>query len=259
LLNPFHHILQQFGIFPKLAFNSLKGIFPFIKNYLSFRVKVNRDSGFRMSRLLPNFHDRYGTAAEIPLHYFHQDILTAKKIFKACPEKHVDVGSRIDGFVSILAVFREVEVFDIRPLDLKISNVKFLQADLMSESFPYSDYCDSVSCLHAIEHFGLGRYGDNIDPDGHLKGLNNMYKILSRHGKFYFSTIIGPQRIEFDAHRVFSIEYLMNCFSGKYKIESFSYINDDNELFENAELDEKNILSNFGCLYGCGIFELTKL
>lgn len=259
MLNPFHHILQQFGIFPKLMFNSLKGIFPFIQNYFSFKEKIRNNPQFSITAVLPNFHDRYGTAAEIPLHYFHQDILAAKKIFKARPQKHVDIGSRIDGFISILASFREVEVFDIRPLDLKLSNVKFLQADLMNESFPFHDYCDSLSCLHAIEHFGLGRYGDKIDPDGHLKGLDNLYKILSRDGKFYFSTLIGPQRIEFDAHRVFSVEYLLKYFSCKYKVESFSYVNDNNELFENAELNDKNILSNFGCSYGCGIFELTKL
>jgi len=258
LLNPFHHIIQQFGFFPKFTLNSLRGIFPFIKNYFSFRKKNKSNSEFRIAAVLPNLHDRYGSAAEIPLHYFHQDILVAQKIFKADPKKHVDIGSRIDGFVSILASFRNVEVFDIRPFDLKIPNIKFVQADLMSEEFSFSNYSDSVSCLHAIEHFGLGRYGDKIDPDGHLKGLKNIYKILQPDGKFYFSSIIGRQRIEYDAHRVFSIEYLLKYFSDKFKIESFSYVNDENQLFENAELSERNIEKNFGCFYGCGIFELTK-
>jgi len=91
-----------------------------------------------------------------------------------------------------------------------------------------------------------------------LKGLKNIYKILQPDGKFYFSSIIGRQRIEYDAHRVFSIEYLLKYFSDKFKIESFSYVNDENQLFENAELSERNIEKNFGCFYGCGIFELTK-
>jgi hypothetical protein len=45
----------------------------------------------------------------------------------------------------------------------------------MQELTPYGStpdgYCDSLSCLHALEHFGLGRYGDPIDPRGHEKGI----------------------------------------------------------------------------------------
>ena len=251
-------MFQQFGLFPKLLLNSLKGIIPFFKNYFFFRKKNKKNAEFRITSLLPNFHDRYSQAAEIPLHYFHQDILVAQKIFKTNPHKHVDIGSRIDGFVSILASFRSVEVFDIRPFKLLNPNIKFIQADLMNDDFSFSNYTNSVSCLHAIEHFGLGRYGDKVDPNGHLKGLDNICKMLQPAGKFYFSTIIGPQRIEYDAHRVFSIEYLLKIFSGKYSVESFSYVNDKNELFNNGELSGINISTNFGCNYGCGIFELIK-
>ena len=258
MLNPYHHILQQFGFFPKLLLNSLKGIIPFFRNYFNFRKKNKKNHDFPISILLPNFHDRYSPAAEIPLHYFHQDILVAQKIFKSNPQKHVDIGSRIDGFVSILASFRDVEVLDIRPLELNNPNIKFVQADLMSSNFSFLNYSGSISCLHAAEHFGLGRYGDNVDPEGHLKGLDNIYRMLQPAGKFYFSTIIGPQRIEYDAHRVFSIGYLLKIFSGKYSIESFSYVNDKNELFKDAVLNEVNINTNFGCNYGCGIFELIK-
>jgi hypothetical protein len=69
--------------------------------------------------------------------------------------------------------------------------------------------CDSLSSLHAIEHFGLGRYGDPIDINGHLKAITNLHLMLKPKGKFYFSVPIGKQRIEFNAHRVFSIKYLI--------------------------------------------------
>ena len=38
---------------------------------------------------------------------------------------------------------------------------------------------DSISCLHAIEHFGLGRYGDPVDVLGHVKALDNIRKALT--------------------------------------------------------------------------------
>ena len=60
----------------------------------------------------------------------------------------------------------------------RIPNIIFRQVDFMREDQPLTDYCDSVSCLHALEHFGLGRYGDPVDPDGHLKGFRNLRRIV---------------------------------------------------------------------------------
>ena len=128
----------------------------------------------------------------------------------------------------------------------------------MSSDFNLRDYCDSISSLHAIEHFGLGRYGDKIDYDGHLKGLDNIYKMLKERGKFYFSVPIGHQRIEFNAHRVFSIKYLVELLESKYRIDSFSYVDDEGDLVKDAPLNSRDMESNYSCNYGCGIFELIK-
>ena len=121
------------------------------------------------------------------------------------------------------------------------------------------NYCDSLSCLHALEHFGLGRYGDPVRFDGYVVGLNNLRNILKREGKFYFSVPIGPQRIEFNAHRVFSLKHLLALFDSSYRIDSFSFVDDKGDLFENVELTINEIERNFGCHYGCGIFEMTRL
>lgn len=214
---------------------------------------------FPLGKLFPCIHEKGTNAGEASGHYFHQDLLVARKVFEHNPKKHVDIGSRVDGFIAHLASFRETEVLDVRPLENNIPNVIFKQADLMSQEFNLVDYCDSVSSLHAVEHFGLGRYGDKLDFEGHLKGLDNMYKMLRPRGKFYFSVPIGPQRVEFNGHRVFSIRYLLSLFHNKYAIDSFSYISNGGELNCNAPLTSENIQNNFSCTYGCGIFEMTKL
>lgn len=219
----------------------------------------SNDKSFPFGFPFPILIEKFSDAGTMSGHYFHQDLLVAKKIYKNNPHKHIDIGSRIDGFVAHLAVFREVEVFDVRPIESKVENIHFKQADLMDLDEKMLESCDSISCLHAIEHFGLGRYGDPIDYDGHKKALDNIYKILKKDGKFYFSTPIGSQRIEFNAHRVFNVQYLLDQFIGKYEIESFSYVTDEGELFENAELRPESIKNNFGCYFGCGIFELKKL
>jgi len=119
--------------------------------------------------------------------------------------------------------------------------------------------CDSLSCLHAVEHFGLGRYGDPVRYDGYALGLDNLYRMLKEGGKFYVSVPIGPQRIEFNAHRVFSVGYLLKCFEGRYLVDQFSFVDDRGDLHEDVALSESDVQKNFGCVYGCGIFELTRL
>jgi len=175
------------------------------------------------------------------------------------PLKHVDIGSRIDGFIAHLSVFKEVEVFDIRPQSNKIKNVSFKQADIMNIDLDKINYCDSISCLHTIEHLGLGRYGDQIDPNGHMLGFKSITKILRKGGLFYFSVPMGiPNRIEFNAHRVFCLDYLKNWIEKDFIIEKFAYIDDDNNIFEDVNLNRFNINNSCNCFHGCGIFTLKK-
>lgn len=213
---------------------------------------------FVFGKLNPYPHEKKQQSGTAKGHYFHQDLMVARRIFESMPEKHVDVGSRVDGFVAHVAAFRPIEVLDIRPMDSKVRNILFKQADLMSPPPEMTGYTDSLSCLHAIEHFGLGRYGDPIDFEGHLKGLNSLYIILKPGGTLYLSCPIGPQRIEFNAHRVFAVKYLMSLFEGKFNLRNFSYVDDRGDLHENVAMTTDMLDANFGCQYGCGIFELVK-
>ncbi|GAB6012910.1 DUF268 domain-containing protein [Viscerimonas tarda] len=251
-----------FGFYPRKIFRRLCSIPWFLKSKRQF-VRLQREgkgADFKITRNFPCLSDRYEEGGSTSGHYFHQDLFVAQEIAKANPVCHADVGSRIDGFVAHVAAYREIEIFDIREITSSgIPNMKFVQADCMSSDFKWADYCDSVSSLHAIEHFGLGRYGDPLDPDGHIKGLNNMYKMLKTGGIFYFSSPIGTQRIEFNGHRVFGIKYLLDYFNGKYQLESFSYVDDKGDFHRKVQLDETMINENCGCKFGCGIFVLRKL
>lgn len=223
------------------------------------KEQLDGDADFPISRLKPIYKERGDSGGTLSGHYFHQDLLVARRIYANQPEKHVDVGSRTDGFVAHLAVFREVEIFDIRSNQSKVKNITSVQADFMQLSEHLYDYTDSISSLHAIEHFGLGRYGDTIDAYGHLKGLDSLRKALKPGGKFYFSVPMGPQRIEFNAHRIFSLSYLLSVFSKHYQLDQFSYVDDAGDLHENTPLSDEKISNNYGCDHGCAILEMTKL
>lgn len=168
--------------------------------------------------------------------YFFQDLAVARWVLKAAPERHVDIGSRIDGFIGHLALFREVEVLDIRPMDQIIPGVRFHQLDLMA-ALPdeWTDCTDSLSCLHTVEHFGLGRYGDRIDPLGHERGIESMKKMVKPGGHLYLSTPIGEERIEFNAHRVFAPDTVAAWFGEGWKIERSACLDHHNRLAESPD------------------------
>lgn len=216
------------------------------------------DQTFELGTMYPIATDKYSEGGVMKGHYFHQDLYVAKKIHQTNPEKHLDIGSRVDGFVAHVASFRHIELIDIRNITSKVKNISFRQANLMELPSDLMNYCDSVSSLHVIEHIGLGRYGDPIDYFRYLKAIDNISKILVSGGNFYISVPIGPQRIEFNAHRVFSVEYLLQILSKKFIIDTFSYVDDKGDFFEKAELTEDRIKSNFSCNFGCGIFILIK-
>jgi hypothetical protein len=203
----------------------------------------------------PMLHDFSASAGSANGHYFHQDLLVATKIHAANPRKHVDVGSRIDGFVAHVASFREIEVFDIRPLTPGVHpRIKFVRGDLMVRAGVPQAYCDSLSCLHALEHFGLGRYGDPIDPQGHMKGFDNLCKMLSAGGTLYLSVPIGARGTCFNAHRVFHPSDVPAWSRERLQLEDYAYVDDVGDLHMGIEPANTPALR-----YGCGIYTLRKL
>ena len=65
--------------------------------------------------------------------FFNGEYFVAKFINESNPTRHVDIGSRVDGFVAHVASFREIEVDDIIPFANTIhSNMQYIRADLMN-------------------------------------------------------------------------------------------------------------------------------
>jgi len=233
-------------------------------NKLQQWIKYKRDLrqfiglGGRVEKKRPMLREFEGAAGEASGHYFHQDLLIAQFIHRNNPFRHIDVGSSIGGFVSHVASFREIEVFDIRPLKiLSHPNIIFKLADLSKEDFIKGQVTDSLSSLHALEHFGLGRYGDTIDPLGHIKGFNNMLKMVSDGGLMYVSFPISWKAgVHFNAHRVFDPNEIFDWPSQKHQIElvRFDFVDDLGNLYKDVTTDFVPRSTE----YGCGIYTLLK-
>jgi SAM-dependent methyltransferase len=251
-------ILKLFGIDPLAFITTVRALPFYFRDFAALKKQKGSDIEFPFGRSFPILHERFEASGTMSGAYFQQDLYIATKVFINKPVRHIDIGSRTDGFVAHVAVFREIEIFDIRDQKSKVENIIFKQADLMNLPVELINYCDSISSLHAIEHFGLGRYGDPVDFYGHEKAIENIYKILKSNGKFYFSVPMGTQRIEFNAHRIFGLQYLLKLLQKRFLIESFSYVDDKGDLFKNVVLTADQIKSDLNCTYGCAIFELIK-
>lgn len=243
-----NNILLFFGI-NLIKFLTIRHIFKYIFDRIRFKSKNGIVDGTQIE--LGGF---FNDAGEVKGHYFTQDLVVANYVYEANPAKHIDIGSRVDGFVAHVASFREIDVMDIRHLKLNIKNINFIQQDITKLSEDYFKKYDSVSCLHALEHFGLGRYGDEIDPNAHIKGFNNLHKLLINGGLLYISFPIGSKKTLFNSQRIFSPSEILDWSKNKFNLKQFDYINDEGELVINEDVNKVPKVS-----YGCGIYRLQKV
>ncbi len=214
--------------------------------------------GGKVTHTLPIFTDYDDQAGSSRGHYFHQDLLVASFIHHKNPQRHIDIGSRVDGFVAHVASFRSIDVMDVRDLDgTGHANISFIKADLMNKDSAQNNITDSISCLHAIEHFGLGRYGDPVDPKGHIKGFNNILRMLKPGGNLYISfPIANKNEVHFNAHRVFHPRDIFTWAEDKNSInlERFDYVDDAGKIQQNINIESDNI----DVVFGCGIYTFKK-
>lgn len=243
----------------KKYMHSLQGWKAYYRDLIRYR-KIEKDSGYTEFRIhrknkFPAIYDRFAMAGRVDGHYFFQDVFMAKEIFQYAPKEHFDIGSRLDGFITHLLSFREkVTMIDIRPLPFEVQGLTFLQSDATNLSEIESDTIESISSLHAIEHFGLGRYGDPVDPAAWEKVLHAMQRVTKTGGRLYISVPIGRENVlHFNAHRVFGIHTIPR-YLNKCKLVKFVYIR-GGEIIE-VELEKFSLLElDEDYLCGCYIFE----
>lgn len=152
------------------------------------------------------------------LHYYYQDTWGAGKIFADKPECHVDVGSSAI-LVGILSQFTRVCSVDIRPLTVNLNGLECRKGSIVALPFANGEL-RSLSSLCVIEHIGLGRYGDEIDPWGREKAIRELKRVLAVGGNLYVSVPIGVERIVFNAEEIFDLEKFLTLFSDLRLVEA---------------------------------------
>jgi len=180
---------------------------------LSFAISDEND--------YPIITDKYDEAGTVN-NYFWQDLWAAKLIFMNKPKQHYDIGSRLDGFIAhVLTCGIPVSMVDIRPFPEEIEGLETIVDDATQLNMLADESVDSLSALCSLEHFGLGRYGDPIDPEACFVCFENIQKKLAKNGHLYISVPIGEEKVLFNAHRVFFASTIVKCFH-KLSLVEFS-------------------------------------
>ncbi len=147
---------------------------------------------------------------EFDRHYVYHPAWAARILKRIDPELHVDIGSSLF-FVSVISAFVAVKFYDFRPAQLRLDGLEVLTADACNLQFEDRSI-RSLSCMHVIEHIGLGRYGDPLDPNADLKAMSELQRVLSVGGDLLFVVPLGRPRVVFNAHRIYSYGQIIAQF-----------------------------------------------
>lgn len=222
-------------------------------------VKASEKSGIpsrfslRIGDAYPCIKDKTMTTG-FDRHYVFHTSWAARKVKEINPAFHTDISSSLY-FCGIVSAFIPVRFYDYRPAELNLSGLESKAGNLMS--LPFEDNSiESISCMHTIEHIGLGRYGDPIDPEADLKAIRELIRVTKPGGSIIFVTPIGGSaKIEYNAHRIYTYDYILEYFKG-LDLAEFSLIPEnaaDGGIITNAtkaHADKEK--------YGCGCFWFKK-
>lgn len=223
--------------------------FEFLTEYFRFKKRNDGRLSMKFSEIYPCLNDKISTTP-FDRHYIYHPAWAARILARTNPAYHVDISS-ILSFVTIASAFVPIRFYDYRPADITLSNLESGSADLKSLKFETGSI-PSLSCMHTVEHIGLGRYGDELDPEGDVKAINEIKRVVQKGGDILFVVPLGNSMIQFNGQRLYSKQQIVDYFSGCELIE-FSLIPDIGAMIDNAPDDVIKEQK-----YPCGCFWFRK-
>jgi SAM-dependent methyltransferase len=216
---------------------------------LSHYRRLANGQQVRLGDTYPCLADRMPRTPFDP-HYFFQGAWLSRRLRDTKAEQHVDVGSSVI-MLSVLSAQLPIVFVDYRPLRVALPGLTCVGGDLAQLPFAGGSVA-SLSCLHVVEHVGLGRYGDSINPQGSEQAMRELARVVRPGGHLFLSTPVGRERVCFNAHRVFDPRKIAQAFPGMHCLE-FSVVDDAGAFHERVDPAQYADLA-----YGCGMYMLVK-
>jgi hypothetical protein len=186
-------------------------------------------------------------------HYVYHVAWASRVLRKTAPSLHYDFSSIIY-FLASASAWVPITFCDIRPAHIQLDNLTVRKENLTALSFPDGSI-ESVSCMHVVEHVGLGRYGDVLDYDGDLKAVRELRRVAAPGANILFVVPIGREPVvAFNAHRIYTWDSVLALFPDCTVVET--------ALIPEQERGGLIYSPSAGDLaaefYGCGCFWFRK-
>lgn len=241
-------LVPQLGLRAAQSATVLPGAVRYLRDRRAYRTLPGAEQ-LRWRDAFPKLTDRL-VSSPFDSHYLYQDSWAAQRVAEGSPARHVDVGSRVD-YVCFLTALTTVAFVDIRPLTAEVEGLESIPGSLLD--LPFHDRSlESVSCLHVVEHVGLGRYGDALDPEGSRKAIAELQRVVAPGGQLMFSTPVGRPRVCFNAHRIHDPVSVRALFD-ELELVEFAGVDDDGAFRRHRSLHELATAS-----YACGMYHLVR-
>ncbi len=182
----------------------------FYQQFLSFSRLPGGD------RLPLDWQDRYPCLDDdtgstlFDKHYTYHTAWAARVLARSRPEVHVDIGSMLH-FSTLVSAFIPFRFLDYRPAEVTLPGLEVGSCNLQALEMP-DQSVQSLSCMHVVEHVGLGRYGDTLEPNGDLLAMAELQRVLAPGGSLLFVVPVGAPKIMFNAHRIYSRQQILDQF-----------------------------------------------
>jgi SAM-dependent methyltransferase len=148
----------------------------------------------------------------------------------------------------------DLDFYDYRPADLQLDRLNCKAGNLLALPFESGSVL-SLSCMHVLEHIGLGRYGDPMDVDGDRKAAAELTRVLAPGGDFLMVVPVGRPRVCFNAHRIYDYERVLALFS-ELELVEFSLVEDDLRGGAFHRKADPDLVAQQE--YGCGCFHFRQ-
>jgi hypothetical protein len=188
--------------------------------------------------------------------YVYHTAWAARVLSVTQPETHVDISSSLY-FCAMVSAFIPVKFYDYRPANLSLSGLEEYSSNLLHLDFA-DNSISSLSCMHTIEHIGLGRYGDKLNYDGDIKAMKELSRVLAPNGDLLIVVPIGKKnKLCFNAHRIYTKEQILSIFAKLgVQLKEFVLIPEDQADGGLVTNPDKEIIEKNS--YACGCFWFKK-
>ncbi len=236
--------------------HTLAGIHRYWRFFVDYRHFVRLGGNARLLDWYPCLFDNTDKT-DFDAHYLYQAAWASNRIFAHRPETHIDVASEVS-FAAQLSAFCKVIFVDIRPPQVSLDGFEVRSGLITALPFENSSIV-SLSCLHVIEHVGLGRYGDPLQVDGPQLACAEIARVLGPGGQAYISVPIGRPRIGFNGLYVFEADKFPELFPG-CRLKEFAMVDTDGS-FVTGEKPERMMIRerDTGMDFGLGIYLMEKM